>query len=223
MNGISSSSRRPARSGAWALASAILLVGVAGCSKGDGVSAQRGKQIYTTCAACHGPKGQGNRKIGAPNIAGLPKWYIVRELRKFIAGQRGFAPADTVGRTMSVVSTTLDGSDDLESVAQYVSDLPPQPTKPTVKGDVAEGKVEYEACAACHANDGKGRVSATKGSVPPVVGLADWYIVSQIHAFKNGWRGVNATDYEARKMQAVVIPLDSTAIANVTAYIRTLK
>jgi cytochrome c oxidase subunit 2 len=199
-----------------------LLLSAAACARGDGVSTARGRQIYATCAACHGTKGQGSRKIGAPNIAGLPKWYIARELEKFIAGRRGFDSADTVGRTMSVVSTTIDGDDDLESVADYISNLPHQPAEPTIQGDTAEGKIEYQACAACHADDGKGRESATQGSVPPVAGLADWYVAAQIEAFKKGWRGVTATDLPAEKMRAVVIPLDSAAIANVTAYIRTL-
>ncbi len=205
-----------------ALAASSLLLGAAACARGDGVSSARGEQVFTTCAACHGPKGQGNRRIGAPNIAGLPKWYVARELEKFIVGHRGFDPADTVGRRMAVVSVTIDGDDDLESVAEYISDLPHQPTVPTVQGDTAKGRIEYQACAACHADDGKGRESATQGSVPPVAGLADWYVVSQIEAFKKGWRGVNATDIPAEKMRAVVIPLDSAAIADVAAYIRTL-
>jgi cytochrome c oxidase subunit 2 len=183
----------------------------------------RGKDIYTTCATCHGQNGQGDRKLGAPNIAGLPDWYIVREIRKFRAGHRGFAPADTVGRRMAVIAGTLDGDEAIQAVAAYVSRLPPVRIGSTVDGDPEKGKVEYQACASCHANDGAGRPGLPGERVPPVAGLADWYVVSQIEAFKKGWRGVRTSDVPAMQMRAVVIPLDSAATLNVTAYIRTFQ
>ena len=132
-------------------------------------------------------------------------------------------PAAAAGRRMAAVAKTIHGDDALRSIAQSVSGLPRQATAPTVQGDAAKGKVVYESCYTCHAANGEGRVSVTSGSVPPLAGLADWYIVSQVEAFKHGWRGTNSTDYGAEKMRAVVIPLDSADIANVTAYIRTLK
>ena len=30
----------------------------------------------TVCAACHGLRGEGNRDLRTPSIAGLPAWYV---------------------------------------------------------------------------------------------------------------------------------------------------
>ena len=36
----------------------------------DAAGAERGKELYATnCAACHGPDGQGNQSLGAPNLS----------------------------------------------------------------------------------------------------------------------------------------------------------
>ena len=36
---------------------------------GDSLKAQLGKPKFATCAACHGPRGEGNPAIGAPNLS----------------------------------------------------------------------------------------------------------------------------------------------------------
>lgn len=39
-------------------------------NEGDEQAAERGQALFATnCAACHGPKGQGNQALGAPNLA----------------------------------------------------------------------------------------------------------------------------------------------------------
>lgn len=35
----------------------------------DATAAELGKEKYTVCAACHGPEGEGNQALGAPNLA----------------------------------------------------------------------------------------------------------------------------------------------------------
>lgn len=35
----------------------------------DAAAAEQGKEKYVLCAACHGPEGQGNQALGAPNLA----------------------------------------------------------------------------------------------------------------------------------------------------------
>jgi len=204
---------------------AVLLLSstLSACGGGSSEDIARGKDIFTTCATCHGKEGQGNQELDAPNIAGLPKWYIVREIEKFRAGHRGSAAADTAGRRMAAIASTLEGEDAIRAVAAYVASLPHARVGSTVDGDPAKGKVEYQACASCHANDGKGRPGLPGERVPPVAGLADWYVVSQVDAFKKGWRGTRTSDLPAMKMRAVVIPLDSAATANVAAYIRTFE
>ena len=59
---------------------------------------------------------------------------------------------------------------------------------------------------------------------PRLVGADDWYIVSQLEAFRSGSRGNDPRDRTGKQMRvmAVVLP-DSAAVASVAAYIRSLE
>src|SRR5689334_10683154 len=57
---------------AYALAALV----VAGCGFGPVSKAERGRLVFRTCTPCHGENGTGNADLHAPNIAGLPEWYI---------------------------------------------------------------------------------------------------------------------------------------------------
>ena len=41
------------------------------------------------CMACHLQTGLGIEAMNAPSIAGLPRWYVTDQLRKFRSDQRG--------------------------------------------------------------------------------------------------------------------------------------
>jgi cytochrome c553 len=171
------------------------------------------------CAACHGADGAGNTELQAPNIAGLPEWYVEAQLRQFLNGHRGTEAADTSGRRMTAAAQTLTGTGDVPSVAAYVAGLPARRPPPTLQvGDPAQGKVAYQACASCHRDDGKGKLD-----VPPVIVQADWYLLAQLRKYKKSWRGTNEGDLQASRMRAVIIPLDDTDMENVVAYIGTLR
>src|SRR5215831_1673998 len=61
----------------WLLLMAVATVIVGGCQAGAREdSASHGRELFATCAECHGPQGEGNSAIGAPNIAGMNAWYI---------------------------------------------------------------------------------------------------------------------------------------------------
>jgi cytochrome c oxidase subunit 2 len=53
----------------------------------------------------------------------MEPWYIVRQLRNFSSGARGADPADTFGRQMRVIATTLGGDGEIEDVAAYVATM----------------------------------------------------------------------------------------------------
>ena len=42
--------------------------------------AKAGEQAYAICASCHGKNGQGNISLNSPKIAGLPDWYVEKQL-----------------------------------------------------------------------------------------------------------------------------------------------
>ena len=54
-----------------------------GCAQTPGPGMVRGEQIFDTCFPCHGHDGLGNALLEAPAIAGLPRWYIERQLTNF--------------------------------------------------------------------------------------------------------------------------------------------
>lgn len=84
---------------------------------------ERGKQLYSVCAACHGTEGKGNEALNSPAIAGQHDWYIVRQLENYQKGLRGDNPRDTYGVQMAPIVKTLDGRKDFIDLAAYISTL----------------------------------------------------------------------------------------------------
>ncbi len=79
--------------------------------------------------------------------------------------------------------------------------------------DPAAGKKQYAAtCAACHGADGISVVPI----YPNLAGQKDQYLVAQLKAFRDGSRA-NAI------MGPMAKPLTDTEIANLAAYVSTLK
>jgi cytochrome c553 len=202
------------------LAGSVLLALVAGCGQAP-TKAERGAQLFRTCTPCHGNDGSGNTALRAPAIAGLPEWYVARQLDKFRRDVRGAHPDDMEGHRMRPMARTLYQPGDLEAVAAHVAAMPPVPSAPSFRGgDVANGQARFALCATCHGPDGKGN-PVTGG--PRLVGQWDWYMVAQLRKFQSGMRGAHPADTLGATMRAMSLTLeDSTAVHNVVAYIKTL-
>lgn len=84
---------------------------------------QRGKRLYRTCAACHGPEGEGRRSTNAPRLAGVNDWYHMRQLRNFQKGIRGTHEDDMYGHQMRDMSRILTDENDLKDVIAYIDTL----------------------------------------------------------------------------------------------------
>lgn len=203
-----------------AAATVLVAVGVTACAHTPPPGLARGKEIYVTCVPCHGADGSGNAALHAPNIAGLPKWYIQAELEKFLTRQRGVNAFDTIGLRMRSMARTLNLPGDVESVADYISTLPRHPVPTTVKANPLAGKATFQTCAACHGPNAHGKKAV---GAPPLYDQADWYLLRQLHQFKKGWRGADPRDISGGTMRPMTFSLDETAMANVVAYIQTLK
>lgn len=94
---------------------------------------QAGKQLYTICAACHGPEGKGNQAQKAPPLAHLDDWYLVEQLMKFKMGIRGTRPGDVYGVLMgpnSPMATILKTDESVRDVVAYIQTL-----RPTVRAE----------------------------------------------------------------------------------------
>jgi len=199
---------------AWSLTSALV-----GCATNPPGLA-RGREVYQTCVPCHGANGGGNHELGAPAIAGLPQWYVQTQLTNFQKGMRGAHPDDLEGARMRPMAKTLHRTGDVESVAEYVTKLPPVPQSATLGGDPVAGEAAFALCATCHGADAKGNKDM---GAPTLAGQADWYMFAQLQKFKSGMRGAHPDDAMGAQMAAMSQTLaDTTAMLDVVSYVRKL-
>lgn len=85
--------------------------------------ASQGKQLYQTCATCHGDKAQGNAQLQAPALAARSDWYLVTQLRNYKLGLRGADERDTLGAQMRAISSTLPDDKAITDVVAYINTL----------------------------------------------------------------------------------------------------
>ena len=181
-----------------------------------------GAKLYPACTSCHGAKGQGNVRMAAPKLTGLPSSYLLKQMQNFQSGARGMAAGDSKGRQMAAMSKsprlTRDGA--LEDLVAYIQSIPDEPAAHTMAGDIQLGKTLYASCASCHGASGQGIESM---DAPPLAGQSDWYLLAQLQHFANGRRGYESQDYRGQQMQGAMsvlrTPDDYQAVV---AYINTL-
>ena len=203
-----------------AVALALLIAAPAGRAAAEPDA--RGRELWGLCQQCHGAEGGGVREYLAPSIAGLPAWYVERELRNFHDGIRGTHFDDTSGMRMRPMALWLKSDADLVAVAGHVAALPPVKPAPLLAGGSADaGAALYAPCIACHGPDGKGNEQL---GAPPLTHASDWYLLTQLQHFKQGIRGANPRDAKGALMapMAKLLP-DEQAMKNVIAYITTLE
>ncbi len=82
-----------------------------------------GERLYATCAACHGQRAEGNEALGAPALAGQNDWYLVTQLKNFMAGYRGSHPDDSYGQQMLTMARTLVDEQGVLNVVSYINNL----------------------------------------------------------------------------------------------------
>jgi cytochrome c oxidase subunit 2 len=179
----------------------------------------RGEELFDLCATCHGAEGQGNELFLAPNIGGMPLWYLEGQLELFRSGARGTHFDDIQGMRMRPMALSLrtEHGDDLKDVAAYTASLPSvKPAATLMGGDAERGATHYAVCQACHGAAGEG-VPATNG--PPVANPCDWYLLSSIELFKSGARGSNPANPNGAVMRGMAgILQDEQAMKDVIAY-----
>jgi cytochrome c oxidase subunit 2 len=88
----------------------------------EGGNAERGKTLYATCVACHGPTGAGMEQVKAPPLTNASDWYLLAQLQKFKEGHRGL-PGDMEGATMRPQVAMLADEQAMKDVVQYIATL----------------------------------------------------------------------------------------------------
>jgi cytochrome c553 len=196
------------------IALASLSLGVAGTAMAAG-DAAKGKELSTTCAACHG--GDGNSfNPEWPKLAGQHAGYIAKQLAEFKDGKRK-------DPTMSAMAAPLS-AEDMQDLAAYYS---AQRTAPGAADEamVAQGEAIYKggisskgvaACAACHGPNGSGNGAA---NFPQLSGQHAKYTVTQLQNFAEGKRDNDA----GRMMRNLADKMNKAEMEAVAQYIQGLK
>ena len=105
----------------------------------------------------------------------------------------------------------------IDTVVDYISQLPMVQPELTLGGDAEKGKAGYMLCQACHGADAEGNATL---NAPALQTLPDWYIVSQLKNYKAGIRGADPKDIEGMQMRPMAMTIvDEAAMADLAAFI----
>ncbi|MDX1736426.1 MAG: c-type cytochrome, partial [Halioglobus sp.] len=179
-----------------------------------------GKANYAVCASCHGQQGEGNLAMNAPRLAGLPDWYVTRQLDHYKAGIRGAHEQDTYGQQMAHMANMLDQDAAVRNVNAYIETREAGQARNTLGGDAKKGAAHYVSCGACHGAAGEGNFAL---QAPRLAGQDDWYLKRQLENFRLGIRGAHKEDSYGHQMVLMARSLqDEQSIDNLMAYLSSL-
>ena len=184
------------------------------------VDATAGQSLYAVCTACHGSQGEGNAAMNAPALAGLPDWYIERQLNYYRKGIRGAHKEDTYGQQMAPMAQTVGDDLGVRNVSAYIASLKSTRATPTLSGDPERGATYYSTCSACHGASAQGNQAL---QAPRLAGQQDWYLKRQLKNFRAGIRGGHQADSYGHQMVMMARSLqDQQSVDDLLAYLGTL-
>jgi mono/diheme cytochrome c family protein len=190
--------------------------------------AGRGKTLYLqNCAVCHGDRGQG--RVGATLAKDFPGIRVDALLKETISNgvQGSVMPAWAKSKGGPLADAEID--DIVAYIRSFGNVAPTAPAVPSVTkaavpspvatfppGDAKRGAQIYnDNCAVCHGPNGEGRVGATLSK--------DWSGINVVTLLDTTIsRGVAGSKMPAWA-QSNGGPLDNQQIADVAAYVLTLK
>jgi len=119
----------------------------------------------------------------------------------------------------------MRGSVVVDTASDFRAWLDRQPTFAELSsvpaGDAGAGRALYQACAACHGQQGEGNQSL---NAPKLSGQEGWYLARQLNNYRNGYRGFREDDALGQQMRSMAATLvNDAAVRNVVAYIATLQ
>jgi cytochrome c553 len=173
----------------------LLLLLLAMCGLACAQNLEKGKEINSTCAGCHGEQGQGGSRGEYPRLAGQSAKFLEAQLKAFRNRTRVNIPMYPYTQERELPD------EDIKDVAAYLASIE-LPTQwpvfkdtddaltrltltervmiiPRVAGNLANGEAVYQKkCAACHARNGTGQ-----GTYPMLVGQYTGYLKRQIEKY----------------------------------------
>jgi cytochrome c oxidase subunit 2 len=190
---------------------------IQGIAPGDALA---GQGLYAVCGSCHGQQGEGNPAMNAPRLAGLPDWYVERQLHYYKTGVRGSHKQDVYGQQMAPMAGVLVNDKAVRDVTAYIAALETQPATRTLTGDPERGKSHYTNCGACHGAQAQGNFAL---QAPTLAGQQDWYLKRQLENFRLGIRGTHAQDNYGHQMVLMARSLQNEqSIDDLMAYLSSL-
>lgn len=193
-------------------------------------SLDKGKEINTTCAGCHGELGQGGSRGEYPRLAGQGAKYLESQLKAFRARTRINIPMYPYTQERELPD------EDIKDIAAYLASIE-LPTKwpvfkdsddaltrltltervmiiPRIPGNLANGEVLYQKqCVTCHGKTGMGR-----GMFPRLVGQYTSYLKRQMEKYVKGER-----PHDEEAVGGVLNKLKEDDLQDILAYITTLQ
>jgi cytochrome c553 len=180
--------------------------------RGAGIVASGTSDGIPPCATCHALSSAADGSAASPKLAGIPAYYLAKQLRDFASGAR--ADADDI---MSEIAREMK-PEDIADVSEYYSGIRGTPTPPpaaepdllalgTRLATVGDEKKMIQACESCHGLDGRGEAPA----IPPLAGQYAPYIALQMKMWQEGYRKNDANQQmtniakrlSARDIQAI--------------------
>jgi len=170
---------------------------------------ERGRELYTVCAECHGPGGGGLPDGTIPQLAGQHRSVLIKQIVDIRSGLRS-------NPTMYPYVAQLEGLQELADLAAWIETLPPPNDNGIGPGGGLErGRELYErSCARCHGERGEGSAAAV---YPRLQGQHYRYLVRQMIDVADGRRG-NAN----AEMVAALADFSAADVALVADYISRL-
>tara|TARA_B100001173_G_C15734448_1_gene440006 strand:+ start:30 stop:653 length:624 start_codon:yes stop_codon:yes gene_type:complete len=198
--------------------SAIFISSIFLIAAGDASSVQekgdpeKGKNMVSACAACHGA--DGNSLAGLwPSIAGQNYKYLLKQLRLVKSGDRA------IDQMIGQLDNLSD--QDLKDISAFYS------IQNNTIGQVEEGKLELgkklyysgnlekgiPACTACHSPKGLGNAPA---AYPLLSGQQPDYVEKALKDYRSGER---SNDDPSKIMMAIAYKLDDEEIEALSSFV----
>ena len=190
----------------------------------------KGKEINSTCAGCHGEFGQGGSRGEYPRIGGQRAAYIADQLKSFRARKRVNIPMYPYTQERELPD------EDIKDVAAYLASIE-LPTKwpvfketddaltrltltervmiiPRAPGNLGNGEAIYQRqCVTCHAKNGMGR-----GKFPMLVGQYTSYLKRQMEKYVKGER-----PHDEEGVGGVLNALREEDLQDILAYLTSIQ
>ena len=152
---------------------------------------QNGAALYATCAACHGPNGEGITDGSVPSLVGQPYTVIAAQIVAFRAGTRGDPRMVHFSDRRH-----LSFSQPIADVAAYIARLKPiEAKRSTPPSDDSRAALGYaRSCERCHGSAAEGKEDP---GTPRLASQHFEYLVKQLDDAAAGHRVTMANAHAA--------------------------